>query len=48
MRKLDVRAEMHKVIGALRRGEWIIAYELVIVISKQLDDEYYGKDTPND
>lgn len=40
--KIDIRQEMHRVIGHLRRGEWIMAYEWVLKMSKQLDDDYYN------
>ena len=40
---IDIRAELHRVMGHLRRGELIDAYELVQKMSKQMDSEFYKK-----
>lgn len=40
--KIDIRSKLHEVIGYLRRNEWINAHDLVVKMSKQMDEEYYN------
>lgn len=39
--KIDIRSSLHVLMGYLRRNNWVDAYELLLKMSKQMDDEYY-------
>lgn len=41
MSKIDIRAKLHNVLGHIRRNEIIDAYELVLKMSAQMDEEFY-------
>lgn len=43
MDKIDIRAKLHNVIGHLRRNELIDAYDLVLRMSQQMDNDYYSQ-----
>lgn len=41
MSRIDIRAKLHNLIGHLRRNEMIDAYDLLLKMSTQMDEDYY-------
>lgn len=42
MDKIDIRGSLHELNGLLRNNRIIDAYDLLLKMSKQVDDEFYA------